>query len=150
IEEAHMRNRALIAYWVLEKATAEVKGTAQFPAVELLKKEGKTYVQVNDYLRLRSLFGELLAEIQRIRSTGDFDAARELVEQYGVSVNPILHKEVLVRYKKLNLSPYKGFINPVYKVVQDAQGSILDVKIDYTEGYAKQMLRYSRTYSHLN
>lgn len=149
IEEAHMRNRALIAYWVLEKATAEVKGTAQLPVVELFKKEGKTYVQVNDYLRLRTLLGELLAEIQRIRSTGDFEAARELVEQYGVSVNPILHKEVLARYKKLNLSPYKGFINPVYKAVQDAQGHILDVKIDYTEGYAEQMLRYSRTYSHL-
>jgi len=145
-----MRNRALIAYWVLEKAAAEVKGTGQLPVVELLKKDGKTYVQVNDYLRLRTLFGELLAEIQRIRSTGDFDAARELVEQYGVSIDPVLHKEVLARYKKLNLSPYKGFINPAYKTVQDAEGRILDVKIDYTEGYAEQMLRYSRTYSHLD
>ncbi|MFA6872869.1 MAG: dihydrofolate reductase [Bacteroidaceae bacterium] len=149
LEEAHMRNRALIANWVLEKAKVETDATTQVPAVELVKKEGKTYVEVNDYLRLRTLFGELLAEIQRIRSTGDFDAARELVEQYGVSVDPVLHQEVLARYKKLNLSPYKGFINPVYKAIQDADGHILDVKNDYTEGYEEQMLRYSRTYSHL-
>lgn len=142
IEEAHMRNRQLIARWVLEKGAPD-------QVVEMIRRDGKTYVQINDYVRLRTLFGELLAEIQRIRSTGDFQAARRLVEQYAVAVDPVLHAEVRERYQKLNLSPYKGFLNPVYTAVYDASGEITDVKIDYTEGYADQMLRYSRDYSNL-
>ena len=142
IEEAHMRNRALIAYWCYEQGKAD-------RVVELVKIEGKTYVKVNDYVKLRSLFGKLLAEIQRIKSEGDFKAAQSLVETYAVKINPELHKEVLERYEKLNLAPYKGFINPVYTAVKDAQGNITDVKLSYTEGYAEQMLRYSRDYSTL-
>ena len=142
IEEAHMRNRALIAYWCYEQGKAD-------RVVELVKIEGKTYVKVNDYVMLRSLFGKLLAEIQRIKSEGDFKAAQSLVETYAVKINPELHKEVLERYEKLNLAPYKGFINPVYIAVKDAQGNITDVKLSYTEGYAEQMLRYSRDYSTL-
>ena len=142
IEEAHMRNRALIAYWCYEHGKAD-------RVVELVKIEGKTYVKVNDYVKLRSLFGKLLAEIQRIKSEGDFKAAQSLVETYAVKINPELHKEVLERYEKLNLAPYKGFINPVYTAVKDAQGNITDVKLSYTEGYAEQMLRYSRDYSTL-
>lgn len=142
IEEAHMRNRALIARWVMEKGAAD-------NVVEFVKKEGKTYVQVNDYQKLRELFGQLLAEIQRIKSEGDFVAAREIVEKYAVKIDPELHAEVLERYKKLNLAPYKGFINPVYKAVADAEGNIIDVTIDYTEGYAEQMLRYSKEYANL-
>ena len=142
IEEAHMRNRALIARWALEKGTAD-------KVVEFVKKDGKTYVQVNDYKKLRDLFGQLLAEIQRIKSEGDFNAARELVENYAVKIDPTLHAEILDRYKKLNLAPYKGFINPVYTAVKDAEGNITDVTIDYTEGYAEQMLRYSSEYANL-
>ena len=142
IEEAHMRNRALIARWALEKGAAD-KG------VEFVKKDGKTYVQVNDYKKLRDLFGQLLAEIQRIKSEGDFNAARELVENYAVQVDPELHKEVLARYQKLNLAPYKGFVNPVYTAQKDAEGNIVDVTISYEEGYADQMLRYSRDYANL-
>lgn len=142
IEEAHMRNRALIARWVMEKGAAD-------NVVEFVKKEGKTYVQVNDYEKLRNLFGQLLAEIQRIKSEGDFAAARDIVENYAVKIDPVLHAEVLDRYKKLNLAPYKGFINPVYKAVTDAEGNITDVTIDYTEGYAEQMLRYSKEYANL-
>ena len=142
IEEAHMRNRALIAYWCYEQGKAD-------RVVELVKIEGKTYVKVNDYVKLRSLFGKLLAEIQRIKSEGDFKAAQSLVETYAVKINPELHKEVLERYEKLNLAPYKGFINPVYTAVKDDQGNITDVKLSYTEGYAEQMLRYSRDYSTL-
>lgn len=143
IEEAHMRNRALIAHWVLEKAQ-EAEGT---PAVEMVKKDGKTYVQINDYATLRQLFGKLLAEIQRIKSTGDYNAAQKIVETYAVKIDPELHKEVLERYEKLNLAPYKGFINPRYTATKDKDGNITDVTIDYTEGYAEQMLRYSREYS---
>ena len=139
IEEAHMRNRSLIAHWCYEKGKAD-------KVVEMVKKDGKTYVKINDYGKLHNLFGKLLAEIQRIKSTGDYAAAQKLVEAYGVKVNPVLHKEVLERYKALNLSPYKGFINPVYTAVKDDKGNITDVKIDYTEGYAEQMLRYSRDY----
>ncbi len=139
IEEAHMRNRSLIAHWCYEKGKGD-------KVVEMVKKEGKTYVKINDYGKLRNLFGKLLAEIQRIKSTGDYAAAQKLVEAYGVKVNPVLHKEVLERYKALNLSPYKGFINPVYTAVKDDKDNITDVKIDYTEGYAEQMLRYSRDY----
>ena len=140
IEEAHMRNRQLIARWVYEKGAAG-------EVVELVKKNGKTYVVINDYEKLRGLFGELLAEIQRIKSTGDYDAARNLVETYAVKVDPALHAEVLERYKKLNLAPYKGFINPKYEAVTDAEGNITDVTVTYDEGYAEQMLRYSKDYS---
>ena len=149
IEEAHMRNRALIARWTLArgKDVAKAKGTK--PAVELLKKGKKTYVQVNDYAQLRTYFGELLAEIQRIKSEGDYAAARAIVENYSVQVDPTLHKEILQRYERLHLSPYKGFINPVYTAVRDAQGNITDVTLDYTEDYDAQMLRYSKDYSTL-
>lgn len=140
VEEAHMRNRQLIARWVFEKGAAD-------KAVEMVKRNGKTYVVVNDYQKVRSLFGELLSEIQRIKSTGDFEAARNLVEQYAVKVDPALHAEVLERYKKLNLAPYKGFVNPKYEAVTDAEGNITDVKVTYNEGYAEQMLRYSKDYS---
>lgn len=142
IEEAHMRNRALIARWAYEHGRAE-------KVVELVKKKGKTYVKINDYEKLRHLFGQLLAEIQRIKSEGDYEAARRLVEDYGVKIDPALHKEVLTRYEKLHLSPYKGFINPVYKAVRDAQGRITDVTLDYSEAYDAQMLRYSRDYNTL-
>ena len=142
VEEAHMRNRQLIARWVYEQGKAE-------QVVELVQREGKTYVVVNDYAKLRNLFGTLLAEIQRIKSTGDFGAARSLVERYAVKVDPTLHAEVLARYKKLNLAPYKGFVNPRYEAVTDAEGTITDVKVTYNEGYAEQMLRYSRDYSNL-
>lgn len=142
IEEAHMRNRQLIARWVYEKGAAD-------KVVEIVKKDGKSYVVINDYAKLRQLFGELLKEIQRIKSTGDYEAARNIVEQYAVKVDPVLHKEILERYKKLNLSPYKGFINPVYELITDSDGSAKDVKVSYDEGYTEQMLRYSRDYSHL-
>ncbi|MGN0047473.1 MAG: dihydrofolate reductase [Bacteroides sp.] len=139
VEEAHMRNRQLIARWVYEKGATD-------RVVEMVKREGKTYVVVNDYAKLRDLFGQLLAEIQRIKSTGDFEAARQLVEAYAVKVDPELHAEVLERYKKLNLAPYKGFVNPKYEAVTDAAGKITDIKVSYEEGYAEQMLRYSREY----
>lgn len=142
VEEAHMRNRKLIAEWALEKGAPD-------KVVELVKKDGKTYVQINDYEALRGLFGQLLAEIQRIRSEGDYEAGRNLVETYAVKVDPTLHKEVLDRYATLDIAPYKGFVNPVYTVVTDADGNPVDVKIDYTEGYVDQMLRYSRDYSPL-
>ena len=142
IEEAHMRNRQLIARWAFEKGKSD-------NVVELVKKEGKTYVKINDYEKLRGLFGQLLAEIQRVKSTGDFDAARDLVETYAVKVDPALHAEVLKRYKRLNLAPYKGFVNPKYEAVTDENGRIVDVKVDYSEGYAEQMLRYSQDYSTL-
>ena len=142
VEEAHMRNRQLIARWVFEKGAAD-------KVVELVKKDGKTYVVINDYAKVRRLFGELLAEIQRIKSTGDFSAARAMVESYAVKVDPVLHAEVLERYQKLNLAPYKGFINPKYELVTDRNGVITDVTISYDETYAEQMLRYSKDYSSL-
>lgn len=142
VEEAHMRNRQLIARWVFEKGAAD-------KVVELVKKDGKTYVVVNDYEKLRALFGELLSEIQRIKSTGDYQGAHDLVENYAVKVDPALHAEVLERYKKLNLAPYKGFVNPKYEAVVDAAGKITDIKVTYDEGYAEQMLRYSKDYSNL-
>ena len=142
IEEAHMRNRQLIARWVFEKGAPD-------KVVEMVKKDGKTYVVVNDYEKVRELFGELLAEIQRIKSTGDFEGARTLVENYAVKVDPTLHAEVLERYKKLNLAPYKGFINPVYELVTDKDGNITDVTVSYDEDYVEQMLRYSKDYSPL-
>ncbi len=141
IEEAHMRNRALIARWAYEHGK-------DANVIELVSRDGKTYVQINDYEALRRLFGELLAEVQRIRSTGDYEAGRALVEQYAVKIDPALHKEVLDRYARLNLAPYRGFVNPVYTPVMDGD-SITDVKVSYGEGYADQMLRYSRDYSAL-
>ena len=146
IEEAHMRNRALIAHWVLEQAKSQK--TAK-PCVELVKQKGKTFVRVNDYAEMRNLFGTLLAEIQRIKSEGDYEGARKLVETYGVQVDPKVHKEILERYARLKLSPYKGFINPVYQAVRDAQGNITDVTISYDEAFDAQNLRYSRDYHFL-
>jgi dipeptidyl-peptidase-3 len=142
IEEAHMRNRSFIAHWAFEHGQKD-------KVVELVKRDGKTYVQINDYEKLRDLFGELLAEVQRIKSEGDFEAARQLVENYGVKVDPVLHQEVLERYAKLNLAPYKGFLNPKYDTVKDADGNIIDVVVSYGETYPEQMLRYSRDYSAL-
>lgn len=147
IEEAHMRNRALIAYWTLERAEKDAAENGGEPALAFAKKDGKTYVKVNDYEKLRVYFGELLGELQRIKSEGDFEAGRALVEKYGVKVDPTLHNEVLSRYEKLNLAPYKGFVNPRYEAVTDANGEITDVKVVYGEGYAEQMLRYSKDYS---
>ncbi len=146
IEEAHMRNRALIAHWVLEQAKSQK--TAK-PCVELVKQKGKTFVRVNDYAEMRNLFGNLLAEIQRIKSEGDYEGARKLVETYGVQVDAKVHKEILERYARLKLSPYKGFINPVYHAVRDAQGNITDVTISYDEAFDAQNLRYSRDYHFL-
>ena len=140
IEEAHMKNRALIAHWVLEHANG---------AVKLIKKNNKTFVEINDYEVLRSLFAKLLAEIQRIKSEGDLESAKELVEKYAVKVDLELHKEVLQRYEKLNLAPYKGFVNPHLIPVYDLNGTITDIKVDYSETYTQQMLRYSEQYSTL-
>jgi dipeptidyl-peptidase-3 len=142
IEEAHMRNRQLIARWVYEHGKAD-------KVVEFKVRDGKTFVVVNDYDKMHRLLGVLLAEIQRVKSEGDFEGAKSLVETYGVQVDPVLHNEVLARYKKLNLSPYKGFVNPVLTAVKDIRGNITDVKISYSEGYIQQMLRYSAKYSAL-
>ncbi|MDY4688521.1 MAG: dihydrofolate reductase, partial [Sodaliphilus sp.] len=117
--------------------------------IEYVKRNGKTFVRINDYEKLHKLFGKLLAEIQRIKSEGDFEAGRDLVETYGVKVDPAIHKEILARYEKLNIAPYKGFVNPVFTLVKDNNGNITDVKISYEEGYIQQMLRYSRDYSPL-
>lgn len=159
IEEAHMRNRALIAWWVMEHAEGAVelvKMDMDYASAEdaLKDSEGniittKTYVKINDYAKLRHLFGELLAEIQRIKSEGDFEAARLLVEKYAVNINPELHREILARYKKLNLAPYKGFINPKMTLEMDEEGEITDVVLDYEESYVDQMLRYSDEYGTL-
>ena len=159
IEEAHMRNRALIAWWVMEHAEGAVelvKMDMNYASAEdaLKDSEGniittKTYVKINDYAKLRHLFGELLAEIQRIKSEGDFEAARLLVEKYAVNIDPELHREILARYKKLNLAPYKGFINPKMTLEMDEEGKITDVVLDYEESYVDQMLRYSDEYGTL-
>lgn len=159
IEEAHMRNRALIAWWVMEHAEGAVelvKMDMNYASAEdaLKDSEGniittKTYVKINDYAKLRHLFGELLAEIQRIKSEGDFEAARQLVEKYAVNIDPDLHREILARYKKLNLAPYKGFINPKMTLEMDEEGEITDVVLDYEESYVDQMLRYSDEYGTL-
>ena len=159
IEEAHMRNRALIAWWVMEHAEGAVelvKMDMNYASAEdaLKDSEGniittKTYVKINDYAKLRHLFGELLAEIQRIKSEGDFEAARQLVEKYAVNIDPELHREILARYKKLNLAPYKGFINPKMMLEMDEEGEITDVVLDYEESYVDQMLRYSDEYGTL-
>ena len=142
VEEAHMRDRQLIARWAYEHGKAD-------NVVELAKRDGKTYVKINDYKKLRDLFGQLLAEIQRIKSEGDYEAGRQLVETYAVQVDQDLHKEILARYEALNLAPYKGFINPVYTAVTDADGNITDVTISYDESYDDQMLRYSTEYATL-
>lgn len=142
IEEAHMRNRQLIAGWVYEKGKAE-------NVIEFKLRDGKTYVVVNDYEKVRKLFGQLLAEIQRIKSTGDFAGGRDLVEKYAVKVDGKLHAEVLNRYEKLNLAPYRGFVNPVYSLVKNKKGEITDVTISYNENYIDQHLRYSKEYSSL-
>ncbi|MBD5215981.1 MAG: dihydrofolate reductase [Bacteroidales bacterium] len=139
VEEAHMRNRKLIAEWCYEKGK-------DANVIELVERDGKTFVKINDYQALRGLFGQLLAEIQRIRSTGDYDAAQNLVETYAVKVDPKLHQEVLDRYATLNIAPYKGFVNPVYTPVRDAEGKIVDVTISYPENYVDQHLRYSKQY----
>ncbi len=141
VEEAHMRNRQLIARWALENSGKD--------CVELTKKNGKTYVVVHDYDKLRDSFGKLLAEVQRIKSTGDYEAAKQLVENYGVKVDADLHKEILERFAPLNVAPYRGFVNPRYVVTTDGDGTITDVQLDYTEGYAEQMMRYSKEYSSL-
>lgn len=143
VEEAHMRNRQLIARWVFEQGAAD-------KVVELKKREGKTFVVINDYQQLRALFGKLLADVQRIKSEGDYDAGRSLVENYGVKIDPVLHHEIRERYVRLHLSPYKGFVNPVMREVKDDSGHVTDITLDYTEGYAEQMLRYSRDYSYLS
>ncbi|MDH6341939.1 dipeptidyl-peptidase-3 [Parabacteroides sp. PFB2-12] len=142
VEEAHMRNRQLIAKWVYEKGAAD-------NVVEWKKKEGKTYVVINDYQKLRALFGELLTEVQRVKSEGDLEAGKKLVEEYAVKIDPALHAEVLERYAKLNLAPYRGFVNPVMKEVKNNAGEVTDIQLDYTEGYVEQMSRYGRDYSFL-
>lgn len=143
VEEAHMRNRQLIARWVFEQGATD-------KVVELKKRDGKTFVVINDYQQLRALFGKLLAEVQRIKSEGDYEAGRSLVENYGVKIDPVLHHEIRERYVRLHLSPYKGFVNPVMREVKDDSGHVTDITLDYTEGYAEQMLRYSRDYSYLS
>ena len=142
IEESHMRIRQLISMWAYENGKAE-------NVIELVKKDGKTFIKINDYEKLRGLFGKLLAEVQRIKSEGDYAAGKKLVEDYAVKVNPEIHKEVLDRYAKLDIAPYKGFVNPVYTAVKDSNGNITDVKVDYSENYVDQMLRYSKDYSPL-
>lgn len=142
VEEAHMRNRKLIAEWVMEKG-------AKKKVVELYKKGGKSYIRVNDFEKLRDLFGQLLFEVQRIKSEGDYKAGSELVEKYAVKVDPKLHKEVLERYSHLTIAPYRGFVNPIYVPVVNESGQITDIKVTYGEGFAEQMLRYSRDYSPL-
>lgn len=143
VEEAHMRNRQLIARWVFEQGATD-------KVVELKKREGKTFVVIHDYQQLRVLFGKLLAEVQRIKSEGDYEAGRSLVENYGVKIDPVLHHEIRERYVRLHLSPYKGFVNPVMREIKDNSGHVTDITLDYTEGYAEQMLRYSRDYSYLS
>ncbi len=142
VEEAHMRNRKLISEWAYEHGK-------DANVIEYVKNDGKTYIRINDYKALRNLFGELLGEIQRIKSEGDYEAGRDLVEKYAVKVDPAIHKEVLDRYAHLNIAPYKGFVNPVYSPVKDADGNIIDITISYNEDYAPQMMRYSRDYSPL-
>lgn len=143
VEEAHMRNRQLISAWVFEKGKKD-------NVIEMVKRDGKTYIKINDYEKLRDLFGQLLAEVQRIKSEGDYAAGRDLVETYAVKVDPEIHKEVLERYAKLNIAPYRGFVNPVYTPVLDKDGNITDVTVTYTEDYLPQVLRYSRDYRTLH
>ena len=142
VEEAHMRNRQLIAAWILDNGKKD-------KVAELVKKNGKTFVKINDYRKMRELIGQLLAEIQRIKSEGDYEAGNKLVQKYAVKVDPKLHKEVLDRYARLNIPPYRGFVNPVYTPVYGPDGEIIDITLDYTEGYVDQMLRLSRDFSTL-
>ena len=142
VEEAHMRNRQLIAAWILDNGRKD-------KVVELVKKGGKTYVRINDYKKMRSLIGKLLGEIQRIKSEGDYEAGKKLIDKYAVKIDPKLHKEVISRYSRLDIPPYRGFVNPVYKTVLDDKGEIIDIKLDYTESYPDQMLRLSRDYKTL-
>jgi dipeptidyl-peptidase-3 len=142
IEEAHMRNRSAISHWVYEKGRKE-------NVVEIYRKDNKSYVGINDYLRLRNLFGDLLKEIQRIKSEGDYEAGKNLIENYGVKVDPDLHAEILERYKKLNLAPYTGFVNPILLPVYNTNGDITDVIVQYPTDYLEQMLEYGRKYSFL-
>lgn len=137
-----MRNRQLIAAWCYEHGRKD-------KVIELVRRKGKTFIKINDYDALRRLFGELLAEIQRIRSEGDYAAGKALVERYAVKVDRKLHQEVLRRYATLDIAPYRGFVNPIYTPVVDANGIITDVKVTYTEGYMEQMLRYSSRYAGL-
>ena len=142
VEEAHMRNRQLIAKWILEKGKKD-------KVVELVKKNGKTYIKINNYPKMRELIGQLLAEVQRIKSEGDYKAGNDLIQKYAVKVDPKLHKEVLERYSKLDIPPYRGFINPRYELVKDSNGKITDVKLKYGENYVDQMLRLSQDYTTL-
>ena len=142
VEESHMRNRKLIAEWCYEKGKAE-------NVIELVKKDGKTYIVVNDFVKLRKLFGELLCEVQRIKSEGDYEACKALVEGYAVKINPELHKEVIERNAALNIEPYGGFVNPEYELVTDAEGKVVDVKISYPANYVEQHLYYGKEYSFL-
>jgi len=142
IEQAHMRCRSAIAHWVFEKGKAE-------NVVETVKRDDKTYVRINDYMKLRTLFGEMLREVQRIKSEGDFEVGRRMIENYGVKIDQDLHKEILARYEKLNLAPYSGFVNPIMTAVTDAQGNITDVKIEYCSDYLGQMMEYGKKYSFL-
>ncbi len=142
VEEAHMRNRKLIAEWVYENGKAD-------NVIEMVKVDGKTYIKINDYEKLRGLFGRLLGEIQRIKSTGDYAAGAALVEKYAVKVDPKLHKEVLDRYSHLNIAPYRGFVNPVYSLVADKDGNVVDVAVKYTEDYIPQLIRYGKDYNGL-
>ena len=142
IEEAHMRNRSAISHWVYEKGkTGNV--------VEFFKRDGKSYVKINNYYKLRNLFGELLREIQRVKSEGDYEGGKRIIEDFGVKVDPQLHAEILVRYAKLNLAPYTGFVNPMLLPVYNANGEMTDVKVDYVNDYLDQMLYYGKKYSFL-
>ena len=143
IEQAHMRNRSAIAHWVYEKGRSA-------NVIEMVSRDGKTFVRVNDYGKLRILFGEMLREVQRIKSEGDFEAGKNMIEKYGVKIDPVLHAEILARYEKLNLAPYSGFVNPVLKPVVDAQGKITDVKVEYCSDFLGQMMEYGKKYSFLN
>lgn len=142
VEESHMRNRKLITEWAYEHGKAD-------NVIEYVKRDGKTYIKINDYTKLRELFGKLLAEVQRIKSEGDYEAGMKLVEDYAVKVDPEIHNEVLERYANLNIAPYKGFVNPIYTAITDENGNITDIQVDYSENYVDQMLRYSRDYSPL-
>ena len=142
IEEAHMRNRQLIARWAYEKGRGE-------NVIEFINRDKKTYIKINNYSALRDIFGQLLAEVQRIKSTGEYESAQSLVEDYAVKVDQTLHLEVLERYEKLKLCPYKGFINPVYNEIKDKEGNVCDITVSYDESYTDQMLRYSSDYSYL-
>ena len=137
-----MRNRAAISHWVYEKGRDE-------NVVELFKKDGKSFIKINDYLKLRNLFGELLREIQRIKSEGDYEEGRRIIENYGVKVDPVLHAEILERYKNLNLAPYTGFVNPDLIPVYDSDGRMTDVKVEYVNDFLSQMMEYGRNYSFL-